>query len=128
MARPPHTLKREKLVEGVGGLRILDDVGIKIHRLRHLKLHGKMLLADGVAAIVGSINFAAGSLDGRRELAIEVRDGDVVDRLQDVARHDWEHSHPIDLTDQGLLADLQDRIEGSAQLLAIDDAGEYVGH
>ena len=74
MARPPHTLKRDKLVEGVGGLRIMDDVGIKIHKLKHLKLHGKMLLADGVAAIVGSINFAAGSLDGRRELAIEMRD------------------------------------------------------
>src|SRR4029077_17145066 len=41
MARPPHTLKKEKLVEGVGGLRIMDDVGIKIHKLTHLKLHGK---------------------------------------------------------------------------------------
>jgi cardiolipin synthase A/B len=120
MARPPHTLKRDKLVEGVGGLRIMDDVGIKIHKLKHLRLHGKMLLADGVAAIVGSINFADGSLDGRRELAIEVRDGDVVDRLHKVAGHDWEHSHPLDLSDEGLLADLEHRIEGSAGLLAID--------
>ena len=47
--------------------------GIKVHKLKQLRLHGKMLLRDGVAAIVGSINFAAGSLDGRRELAIEVR-------------------------------------------------------
>jgi len=46
LARPAHTLKREKLVEGVGGLRILDDVGIKIHKLKHLKLHGKMILAE----------------------------------------------------------------------------------
>jgi len=121
MARPPHTLKREKLVEGVGGLRILDDVGIKIHKLKHLKLHGKMLLADNVAAIVGSINFASGSLDGRRELAIEVRDDDVVDRLHKVARHDWDHSHPLDLSDEGLLADLEGRIEDSAQLLALED-------
>jgi len=128
MARPPHTLKREKLVEGVGGLRIMDDVGIKIHKLKHLKLHGKMMLADGVAAIVGSINFAAGSLDGRRELAIEVRDDGVVDRLHKVARHDWEHSHPLDLSDEGLLADLEDRIEGSAQLLAIDDRREDPDH
>jgi cardiolipin synthase len=127
MARSPHTLKKEKLVEGVGGLRIMDDVGIKIHKLKHLKLHGKMLLADGVAAIVGSINFAAGSLDGRRELAIEVRGDDVVDRLHDVARHDWEHSHPIDLSDEGLLADLEDSIEDSAQLLAIDDEGDHAG-
>lgn len=120
MARPPHTLKREKLVEGVGGLRIMDDVGIKIHKLKHLKLHGKMLLADGVAAIVGSINFAAGSLDGRRELAIEVRDAGVVDRLHTVAEHDWEHSHSMDLSDEGLLADLEGRVEGGAHMLAID--------
>jgi cardiolipin synthase len=127
MVRPPHTLKRDKLVEGVGGLRIMDDVGIKIHKLKHLKLHGKMLLADGVAAIVGSINFAAGSLDGRRELAIETRDESIVDRLHTVARHDWEHSHALDLSDEGLLADLEGRIEGSAQLLAIDDKDEYAG-
>jgi phosphatidylserine/phosphatidylglycerophosphate/cardiolipin synthase-like enzyme len=120
MARAPHTLKRDKLVEGVGGLRIMDDVGIKVHKLKHLKLHGKMMLADNVAAIVGSINFAAGSLDGRRELAIEVRDANVVEPLHDVARHDWEHSHQLDLSDEGLMADLEDRIEGSDQLLAID--------
>jgi cardiolipin synthase len=119
MARPPHTLKRDKLVEGVGGLRIMDDVGIKTHKLKHLRLHGKMLLADGVAAIVGSINFAAGSLDGRRELAIEVRDSNIVERLHEVARHDWEDSHPLDLSDEGLLADLEDRIEGSAQILGL---------
>jgi phosphatidylserine/phosphatidylglycerophosphate/cardiolipin synthase-like enzyme len=120
MARLPHTLGRDKLVEGVGGLRIMDDVGIKVHNLKHLKLHGKMLLADGAAAIVGSINFAPGTFDRRRELAIEVRDGDVVDRLQKVADHDWEHSRPIDLSDQGLLADLEDRVERSAEMLAID--------
>jgi cardiolipin synthase len=120
MARPPHTLSREKLVEGVGGLRIMDDMGVKIHKLKNLRLHGKMLLADGVAALVGSINFAAGSLDGRRELAIEVRDADVVDRLHKVARHDWEHSHPLDLSDAGLLADLEGRVEGGAEMLAID--------
>jgi cardiolipin synthase A/B len=128
MARPPHTLKRQKLVEGVGGLRILDDMGIKIHKLKHLKLHGKMLLADKVAAIVGSINIAPGSFDERRELAIEVRDDVVVDRLHDVARHDWAHSHPMDLSDEGLLADLNDRIEGSAQLLAIDAKRDPEGH
>ena len=120
MARAPHTLKRDKLIEGVGGLRILDDMGIKIHKLKHLKLHGKMLLADGVAAIVGSINFAAGSLDSRRELAIEVHDDDVIERLEKVVHHDWKHSRPLDLSDEGLLADLEDRIKGSGHLLALD--------
>jgi phosphatidylserine/phosphatidylglycerophosphate/cardiolipin synthase-like enzyme len=79
-----------------------------------------MLLADGVSAIVGSMNFAGGSLDGRRELAIEVRDDDVVDRLHKVARRDWEHSHPLDLSDAGLLVDLEGRVEVSAEMLAID--------
>ena len=84
MARPPHKLKKEKLLEGVGGLRILDDVGVKVHKLKGLKLHAKLLLADNVRGIVGSINLSPGSFDSRRECAIEVRDEDVVGRLHEV--------------------------------------------
>lgn len=119
MGRPPHTLKKDKLIEGVGGLRILDDVGVKIHKLKHLKLHAKMILADGVRGIVGSINLAPGSFDSRRELAIEVRDEDVTERLHKVAQHDWENSRPLDLSDKGLLADLEDRYADSAEKLAL---------
>jgi phosphatidylserine/phosphatidylglycerophosphate/cardiolipin synthase-like enzyme len=120
MARPPHTLKADKLLEGVGGLRILDDVGAKIHTLKHLKLHAKMILADGVRGIVGSINLAPGSFDERRELAIEVHEDDVTERLHNVARQDWENSHALDLSDDGLRADLQDRYADSAQKLALN--------
>ncbi|HTO46722.1 MAG TPA: phospholipase D-like domain-containing protein [Burkholderiales bacterium] len=119
MARPPHTLKQDKLVEGVGGIRILDDVGVKVHKLKHLKLHAKMLLADGERAIVGSINFSPGSFDSRRELAIEVDDHHVVKALHKIAEHDWEHSHPLDLTDAGLLADLAKRGGKGAEKLAL---------
>jgi len=105
MARPPHKLKKEKLVESVGGMRMMEDVGVKIHKLKHLKLHAKMLLADHARAIVGSINLAPGSFDTRRELAIEVRDDDVVERITTIAHYDWEHSHPLDLTNEGLLAE-----------------------
>src|SRR5918911_1771697 len=116
MARAPHTLKLDKLVEGVGGLRILTDVGIKVHKLKRLKLHAKLILADGVAAIVGSINLAPGSLDDRRELAIDVRDDDVVEQLHKIVHHDWKRSHPLDLSEQGLLADLEDRADAAEQL------------
>ena len=109
MARPPHTLKKQKLIEGVGGLRIMDDVGIKIHKLKHLKLHAKMLLADGLRAIVGSINFAPGTFDSRRELAIEVKEENVIERLHKIVHHDWENSHALDLSDEGLLEDLEGR-------------------
>ena len=121
MARPPHSLKRDQLIEGVGGLRILDDVGVKVRKLKGLKLHGKMLLADGVTAIVGSINLAPGSFDSRRELAIEVRDAAVVDRLHTIVKVDKENSHPLDLSDDGLLADLADRQAEAAEQLALTD-------
>src|SRR5271167_5025470 len=119
MARPPHKLKKEKLVESVGGLRIMNDVGIKIHKLKHLKLHAKMLLADHARAIVGSINLAPGSFDTRRELAIEVRDDDVIERLMKTVHHDWEHSHILDLTDEGLLAEFEKHKMDEAEELAL---------
>jgi cardiolipin synthase A/B len=120
MARPPSKLKKDKLTEAVGGLRILQDVGIKIHKLKHLKLHGKMLLADHKRMIIGSINLAPGSFDSRRELAIEVKDKKVVKRLEKIAKHDWKHSHPLDLTDEGILKQLQEHKKDGADQLALD--------
>jgi cardiolipin synthase A/B len=119
MARPPHKLKKGKLVEEVGGMRTMEDVGIKIHKLKHLKLHAKMLLADHARAIVGSINLAPGSFDSRRELAIEVDDEHVIKRLSKIAHHDWEHSHPIDLTDEGLLEEFKKHKMEEAEDLAL---------
>jgi phosphatidylserine/phosphatidylglycerophosphate/cardiolipin synthase-like enzyme len=120
LARPPHHLSKEKLVEGVGGLRILDDVGVKVHKLKGLKLHAKVLFADGARAIIGSINLAPGSFDSRRELAIEVHDDEIVDRLHKTLREDWENSHPLDLTDEGLFQELEDKDEHVAEDLAIN--------
>ncbi len=120
MVRPPHTLKKEKLIEGVGGLRVMDDLGIKIHKLKHLKLHGKMLLADGCRAIVGSINLTPGSFDDRRELAIEVNDVGIAERLHEIAKFDWENSHRLDLTDAGLFEDLEYRGSGGSEILVLE--------
>jgi len=120
LAKAPHSLKMEKLVEGVGGLRIMNDVGAKVHKLKGLKLHAKMILADNERAVVGSINLAPGSFDARRELALEVDSHHVVGRLVDVARHDWENSSPIDLSDEGLRADLDKRGGVGAGRLALE--------
>jgi len=83
-----------------------------------------MLLRDGLRAIVGSINLAPGSFDDRRELAIEFGDDDIVERLEKIAHHDWKHSHPLDLSDEGLLGDLEDRVSGAAQKLALVENGK----
>jgi cardiolipin synthase len=119
MARPPHKLQMEKLTEGVGGLRTMDDIGIKVHKLKHLKLHAKMLLIDKRRVIVGSINLAPGSFDSRRELAIDVTDEAVVERMVKIVNHDWKHSHRMDLTDKGLLAELERHNIDAASQLAI---------
>jgi cardiolipin synthase A/B len=121
MARAAHHLKSGKLLEGVSGMRILDDVGIKIHRLKHMKLHAKMILADHERAIVGSINFSPGSFDHRRELAIEVTDHHIIKRLNEVAHHDWKHSEPMDLSDEGLIADLVGQDPHELDQLALHD-------
>jgi cardiolipin synthase A/B len=128
VARPPHTLKMDKLVEGVGGLRIMHDVGAKVHRLKHLKMHGKMILADDARAVIGSINLAPGSFDSRRELAIETDAGHVVKRLVQTVNSDWENSHPIDLSDEGLRADMEKHNAKGVDKLAIGAKNGGKGH
>lgn len=124
MARSPHKLKKEKLNEGVGGLRIMDDVGIKVHKLKHFKLHGKMLMADHARAIVGSINLAPGSFDSRRELAIEVHKPELIERLRRVVQHDWKHSYAMDLSDEGLLEEMAEHNVDGMDALALNGRGK----
>ena len=128
LAKPPHSLKPDKLIEGVGGLRILQDVGAKVHTLKHLKLHAKMFLADSERAIIGSINIAPGSFDSRRELAIETHDHKTVKRLEKVAQHDWERSHKLDLSDSALLADLKKRAGLDPAKLVLYEDSEHWGY
>ena len=119
MARELHKLKRKKLFEGVSGLRIVHDVGAKVRTLKHLKLHGKIMVADDSRAIVGSINLSPGSFDDRRELAIETSSDHVVRRLVETARHDWKHSRKLPLSDEAVLADLEGRGLNEVSRLAL---------
>ena len=79
-----------------------------------------MLLADHSRAIVGSINLAPGSFDSRRDLALEVHASNVVELLREIAHHDWKHSQPLDLTDEGLLAELEEHKINAAYELALN--------
>jgi cardiolipin synthase A/B len=49
-----------------------------------------------------------------------VDDKHLVKRLHHIARHDWKHSHPLDLTDEGLMADLEKRGREGADRLALN--------
>jgi phosphatidylserine/phosphatidylglycerophosphate/cardiolipin synthase-like enzyme len=69
--------------------RVLDDcrqagITVEIARrrsLRPLRAHGKLLLIDDRAAVVGSLALSPVSLDRRRELALVVRDPRLVATL-----------------------------------------------
>ena len=53
-----------------------------------------------------------------------------MDRLLHTCHHDWEHSRALDLSDEGLLADLEKRNEASdgADKLALAGSGTHKGH
>jgi phosphatidylserine/phosphatidylglycerophosphate/cardiolipin synthase-like enzyme len=106
MAHAVHRMQAREITTDVGGLRMLDDLGVQVRRLKHLRLHGNMLLADGARAMLGSVNFSPASLDRRRELSVQTDDAEVVRTLQSTALHDWSHSRPIDLSEEGLREEL----------------------
>jgi phosphatidylserine/phosphatidylglycerophosphate/cardiolipin synthase-like enzyme len=109
ITRPVHSLSNRSLAGGVAALQIMHDAGVRIHKLEHLKLHAKMMVADRHTAIVGSINISVGSFDKRRELAIEITDAAIVDRLLTVYRRDWKRSAALDLSDKGLAVEVGHR-------------------
>jgi len=45
---------------------------------------------------------------------------EVVERLHEIAKFDWENSHRLDLTDAGLLEDLELRGEGGSEKLVLN--------
>lgn len=60
--------------------------GITVERARRrdvrpLRRHGKLLLVDGDAAVIGSCSLSAGALERRRELAVVTRDARLVGAL-----------------------------------------------
>ena len=107
MAHAVHRMDAKEIASDVGGLRMLDDLGVQVRRLKALRLHGNLLLADGARALLGSVNFSPASLDRRRELAIESDDAAAIKALQGAVANDWSHSRPIDLSEEGLREELQ---------------------
>jgi cardiolipin synthase A/B len=43
----------------------------------------------------------------------------VIKHLSKIVRHDWDHSHPIDLTDEGLLEEFKKHKMDEAEDLAL---------
>ncbi len=48
-----------------------------------------------------------------------MRDGHIIDRLLESVRHDWDNSKLLDLSDEGLLAELEEYDPNVAEDLAL---------
>ncbi len=84
-----HGLSPWDFIDTFASLRILERTGVKLRRQKHLKLHAKLLLADGKRALVGSMNIDRSAFDVRRELGLTLDDGHVIERLGELFDHDW---------------------------------------
>jgi phosphatidylserine/phosphatidylglycerophosphate/cardiolipin synthase-like enzyme len=84
-------------------------------------------MADDNLAIVGSVNLAPGSFDSRRELAIQVSDEHITRRIHKTLQEDWANSNSLDLSDEGLFAELKKDDPNVREDLAIK-AGKHLRH
>ena len=94
-----HGLSDYDILDTFASLRIMQRSGIRMHRQKHLKLHAKLILADGSRAVLGSMNIDRSAFDLRRELGIGVDDQAIIARLRRMFTHEWEHSHRYEVPD-----------------------------
>ncbi len=107
MALPIHSLRDFYRTEGIAGLRLLEDLGIHIHKLHGLHLHAKLMIADEERALLSSFNFYPKCFNERRELGIRFEDPALIKRLVKVFQIDWENSKRMDLSDEAIAEDLR---------------------
>lgn len=81
---------------GLSALRLLHDVGIEVRALKKPKPHGKLVLVDDKAAIIGSHNLHPSAFEDRRELSFRVTNGAALRRLAEAFDTDWEHGKLVD--------------------------------
>ena len=121
----------QPLLSAIGEARTSIEIQMFLFsepRLVNADLHAKMMLADDKRAIVGSMNIAPGSFDERRELAIEVDNEHIIKRLRRIFERDWKNSDHMDLTDEGLLKDLEQHGRSDGGSLALYDNTGRKGH
>jgi cardiolipin synthase A/B len=94
-----HGVRAWDRAETFASLQIIKDAGIKIHVLKHPKLHAKLMLRDGKAALIGSMNIHRRAFDERRELGIVLTDPDLVKKLYETFDKDWNDTHKFEIPD-----------------------------
>jgi cardiolipin synthase len=80
--------------EEAAALVTLAEAGIDVRLMDDIYIHSKTLIIDGDAALIGSQNYTATSLDRNRELGIVVDDPALVARCVAVYERDWSRAAP----------------------------------
>ncbi len=94
-----HGIENDALIETYSNQRILARAGVKLRKQRHLKLHAKLLLADGKRAMLGSMNIDRDAYDIRRELGIVFDDKAAVTKLGERFAGDWHEAKSYEAPD-----------------------------
>ena len=87
-----HGVSDWDIYDTFSSLRVMQRFGVKVRRQKHLKLHAKLILVDGLYALTGSMNIDRSAFDLRRELGIETAAPAVVKRLREIFEHDWDQA------------------------------------
>lgn len=94
-----HGVRAWDRVETFSSLRMMQKLGIAVHRMKSPKLHAKLVLVDKKAAFTGSMNIHHRAFDERRELGIVLHDKAIVDQFSAIFTQDWEASSKFEVPD-----------------------------
>ena len=88
-----HGISEWDALDTFASLRVMDQLGVKVRKQKDLRLHAKLLIADGHSALVGSMNIDRSAFDLRRELGAVVEGKAAVHLLTSVFQADWHAAH-----------------------------------
>jgi phosphatidylserine/phosphatidylglycerophosphate/cardiolipin synthase-like enzyme len=94
-----HGISEWDVLDTFASLRVLGHLDVKVRKQKNLRLHAKLLVADGSRALVGSMNIDRSAFDLRRELGAVVAGKAAVRLLAKVFESDWHEAHHYDAPD-----------------------------
>lgn len=100
-----HGISEWDIIDTFSSLRMLNRLDVKVHKQSKLRLHAKLLIADGCRALVGSMNIDRSAFDLRRELGAVVSDPNALKRLSQQFETDWANSARYEAPDPLLAPD-----------------------
>ncbi len=102
-----HGVRAWDRVETFSSLRMMQKFKVPVRRMKHPKLHAKLIIADSKIVFTGSMNIHHRAFDERRELGIVLDEKPIVKRLIQIYEEDWESSAKFEVPDP-LLTDLHE--------------------